>query len=46
MPGHPRGPVIETGYFDEPGDLRDAVGAYRFAAEIAGAETMRQCCPA
>jgi choline dehydrogenase-like flavoprotein len=35
------GPVIETGYLDEPGDLRDAVGAYRFAAEIADAETMR-----
>jgi choline dehydrogenase len=34
-------PVIETGYFDEPGDLRDAVGACRFAAEIAGADTMR-----
>ncbi|MBV9796107.1 MAG: GMC family oxidoreductase N-terminal domain-containing protein [Actinobacteria bacterium] len=34
-------PVIETGYFDEPADLRDAVEAYRFAASIAGAEAMR-----
>jgi choline dehydrogenase len=34
-------PVIETGYFDEPDDLRDAVGAYRFAQEIADAEAMR-----
>lgn len=34
-------PVIETGYFDEPDDLRDAVEAYRFAEEIAHAEAMR-----
>lgn len=33
-------PVIETGYFDEPDDLRDAVEAYRFAEEIAHAEAM------
>nr|WP_052682394.1 GMC oxidoreductase [Saccharothrix sp. ST-888] len=33
-------PVIETGYFDEPGDLRDAVEAYRFAEEIAHADAM------
>ncbi len=34
-------PVIETGYFDEPDDLRDAVEAYRFAEAIAHAEAMR-----
>jgi choline dehydrogenase len=34
-------PVIETGYFDEPDDLRDAVEAYRFAEQIAGTEAMR-----
>ncbi|MEV8476275.1 GMC family oxidoreductase N-terminal domain-containing protein [Streptomyces sp. NPDC051173] len=34
-------PVIETGYFDEPDDLRDAVEAYRFAEEMAHAEAMR-----
>jgi choline dehydrogenase len=34
-------PVIETGYFDEPDDLRDAVEAYRFAETIAHAEAMR-----
>ncbi|MCO5974853.1 GMC family oxidoreductase [Actinoallomurus soli] len=33
-------PVIETGYFDEPEDLRDAVEAYRFAQEIAHAPAM------
>ncbi|MFF2078986.1 GMC family oxidoreductase [Kitasatospora sp. NPDC058162] len=33
-------PLIETGYFDEPGDLRDAVEAYRFAEEIAHTEAM------
>lgn len=33
-------PVIETGFFDEPGDLRDAVEAYRFAEEIAHADAM------
>ncbi|MGW2256031.1 GMC oxidoreductase [Kitasatospora sp. NPDC001660] len=34
-------PVIETGSFDEPGDLRDAVEAYRFAEEIAHTQAMR-----
>jgi choline dehydrogenase len=34
-------PVIETGYFDEPDDLRDAVEAYRFAESIGNAEAMR-----
>src|SRR5262249_52781271 len=34
-------PVIETGYFDEPHDLRDAVEAYRFAESIADTEAMR-----
>jgi len=34
-------PVIETGYFDEPDDLRDAVEAYRFVEQIAGTEAMR-----
>ncbi|WP_269857557.1 GMC family oxidoreductase [Streptomyces sp. RPT161] len=34
-------PVIETGYFDEPDDLRDAVEAYRFAEQIAHTEAMR-----
>jgi choline dehydrogenase len=34
-------PVIETGYFDEPEDLRDAVAAYRFAEAIADTEAMR-----
>ena len=33
-------PVIETGFFDEPDDLRDAVEAYRFAEEIAHTEAM------
>ncbi|MER7668220.1 GMC family oxidoreductase N-terminal domain-containing protein [Kitasatospora sp. NPDC096128] len=33
-------PVIETGYFDEPDDLRDAVAAYRFAEAIADSEAM------
>lgn len=35
-------PVIETGYFDEPDDLRDAVEAYRFAEAIARSQAMRQ----
>ena len=35
-------PVIETGYFDEPDDLRDAVEAYRFAEEIARSQAMRR----
>ena len=30
-------PVIETGYFAEPEDLRDAVDAYRFAETVADA---------
>jgi choline dehydrogenase len=34
-------PLIEAGYFNDPGDLPAAVGAYRFAAEIAGAQAMR-----
>jgi len=34
-------PVIETGYFHEPDDLRDAVEAYRFAESIAAAQAMR-----
>jgi choline dehydrogenase len=34
-------PVIETGFFDEPDDLRDAVEAYRFAETIAETEAMR-----
>jgi choline dehydrogenase len=34
-------PVIETGHFDEPEDLREAVEAYRFAEAIADAEAMR-----
>jgi choline dehydrogenase len=34
-------PVIETGYFDEPDDVRDAVEAYRFADEIARSSAMR-----
>jgi choline dehydrogenase len=34
-------PLIETGFFDEPDDLRDAVEAYRFAEAIAGTEAMR-----
>ena len=34
-------PVIETGYFDEPDDLRDAVEAYRFAEAIARTPAMR-----
>jgi choline dehydrogenase len=34
-------PVIETGYFDEPDDLRDAVEAYRFAEAIARTQAMR-----
>lgn len=33
-------PVIETGYLDEPDDLRDAIEAYRFAEEIAHSEAM------
>ncbi|MFG2847083.1 GMC family oxidoreductase [Kitasatospora sp. NPDC048296] len=33
-------PVIETGYFDEPDDLRDAVEAYRFAESIADSKAM------
>jgi choline dehydrogenase len=34
-------PVIQTGYFDEPDDLTDAVAAYRFAEAIARGEAMR-----
>jgi len=33
--------VIESGFFDEPDDLGDAVEAYRFAEAIAHAEAMR-----
>ncbi|MGW4203917.1 GMC family oxidoreductase [Streptomyces sp. NPDC004726] len=34
-------PVIQTGYFDDPDDLRDAVGAYRFAEAITDTDAMR-----
>lgn len=34
-------PAIETGYFDDPADLRDAVEAYRFAEAITEDEAMR-----
>jgi choline dehydrogenase len=34
-------PLIETGYFDDPEDLRDAVEAFRFAEAVAGGEAMR-----
>ncbi|MEU8974562.1 GMC family oxidoreductase N-terminal domain-containing protein [Streptomyces monashensis] len=34
-------PVIETGYFDDPDDLRDAVEGYRFAQAIADTKAMR-----
>ena len=34
-------PVIETGFLDEPQDVKDAVEAYRFAQTVAGAEAMR-----
>ncbi|GAB2793908.1 GMC family oxidoreductase [Streptomyces daliensis] len=34
-------PVIETCFLDDPADLRDAVGAYRFAEEVAHSEAMR-----
>ncbi|MEV7627714.1 GMC oxidoreductase [Actinoplanes sp. NPDC089786] len=33
-------PLIETGFFDEPDDLRDAVEAYRFAESIAHSKAM------
>lgn len=33
-------PLIDTGFFDEPDDLRDAVEAYRFAESIAHAKAM------
>jgi choline dehydrogenase len=34
-------PTIETGYFDDPADLREAVEAYRFAEAITEDEAMR-----
>ncbi|WP_249998562.1 GMC family oxidoreductase [Actinoplanes sp. M2I2] len=33
-------PVIETGFFEDPDDVRDAVAAYRFAAEIGQSQPM------